>query len=278
MNRQDEQDDRSYLTVIAFAFCIAITVIAVSLRLLARKLHKIPLGPDDYFVALGATFYVAKQLYGLAVTTIKISVLLFYRRLFTTPQFRKQTNVVGALVVAWLLTNNLLAAFQCTPVRKAWQINLLGQCVNPLTSLIAIQVPNVVLNMVILALPISMLLDATGKCSWTVIEPAIEVLSACLPTMAPFLNRPTHLANFRSTLRSMISPNKSSRSEQLRTSASKHQFRDVDNFNKTCTHDSLSDHTGKVAAIPPSQPVASDQIPLNSIVVTQDFAWSEESR
>ena len=48
------QDDRSYLTSIAIGFSIAITCIAVILRLLARKLHKIPVGADDYASLLGA--------------------------------------------------------------------------------------------------------------------------------------------------------------------------------------------------------------------------------
>ena len=48
------QDDKSYLTSIAIGFSIAITVIAVSLRLLARKLHKIPIGADDYAIIVGA--------------------------------------------------------------------------------------------------------------------------------------------------------------------------------------------------------------------------------
>ena len=48
------QDDKSYLTSIAIGFSIAITVVAVSLRLLARKLHKIPIGADDYAIIVGA--------------------------------------------------------------------------------------------------------------------------------------------------------------------------------------------------------------------------------
>lgn len=47
-------DDKSYLTTIAIAFAVAITCIAVSLRYLARRLHKIALGADDGFMAVGA--------------------------------------------------------------------------------------------------------------------------------------------------------------------------------------------------------------------------------
>lgn len=47
-------DDNSYLTTIAIVFAVSITFIAISLRFLARKLHSIPLGADDYLMVVGA--------------------------------------------------------------------------------------------------------------------------------------------------------------------------------------------------------------------------------
>lgn len=47
-------DDKSYRTTIAIAFAISITCIALTLRFLARKLNKIALGADDYFMLAGA--------------------------------------------------------------------------------------------------------------------------------------------------------------------------------------------------------------------------------
>ena len=101
------------------------------------------------------TFYISYQLYGSAITAIKISILLFYRRIFSTGQLRKWINVVGVFVLAWLLANNLVFAFQCTPVRKAWEIEIPGHCINPLRTIQVVQVFNVVLDAVILALPVS---------------------------------------------------------------------------------------------------------------------------
>lgn len=42
--------DNSYLTTIAIGFAVAITFIAVILRLLARRLTKLPMGADDYTI------------------------------------------------------------------------------------------------------------------------------------------------------------------------------------------------------------------------------------
>lgn len=58
-------------------------------------------------------------------------------------------------VLVWLLVNNLVFAFQCTPVRKTWEFEIPGYCINPLRTIQVMQVFNVALDAVILALPVS---------------------------------------------------------------------------------------------------------------------------
>lgn len=101
---------------------------------------------------------ISYQLYGLAMTAIKLSILLFYRRIFSTAQFRKWIYGVVALVLAWLLANNLVFAFHCAPVRQNWEFDLPGHCINPLTSVRVLQVFNVLLDATVLALPVSAVL------------------------------------------------------------------------------------------------------------------------
>ena len=101
------------------------------------------------------TMYAGYQIYGVAVTLIKISILLFYRRIFTTKQFRQRTNIIGALVVAWLIVNNLTAALQCRPVRKAWDIEIPGHCFSAISYITGVHATNLTLDIVILALPVS---------------------------------------------------------------------------------------------------------------------------
>ena len=55
----------------------------------------------------------------------------------------------------WLLVNNLIGAFQCMPIQKAWEFERPGKCINFLSFFIGMQVPNIVLDIVILALPVS---------------------------------------------------------------------------------------------------------------------------
>lgn len=121
---------------------------------------------DQLTVGKKQTFYISYQLYGLAITAIKVSILLFYRRIFSIGRLRKWINIVGVLVLGWLFANNLVFAFQCTPVRKAWEIEIQGYCVNPLRTVEIIQVLNVVLDALVLALPVSGVLKlqmSTGR-------------------------------------------------------------------------------------------------------------------
>ena len=47
-------EDHSYRVSIAVGFAIAITCVAIFLRLLARKIQKVPLGADDFVILAGA--------------------------------------------------------------------------------------------------------------------------------------------------------------------------------------------------------------------------------
>ncbi|KAI9694169.1 MAG: hypothetical protein M1822_003440 [Bathelium mastoideum] len=282
--------NHGYRTYIAVGFAIGITCIAIFLRLLARKVQKLALGWDDYTIFLGAILtiltaglwargvqygygrhlltlepneiveyskvnFAIYQTYGTALTLIKISVLLFYVRIFDTRQFRLRVYIVGALVIAWFFANMFTAIFQCNPIKKAWLATLpYGHCINPLTYIEGAHGANIVLDVIILALPVSgvwrlqmsmsrkigvagiFLLGGlsvviaiirmavivrakleditwyTSIASWTCVEPGIEVLSASLPAMAPFLHGRRFLSELGSSLRGMFSSSKRSKS------------------------------------------------------------------
>lgn len=54
MDAEKLYEDKSYLVMIAVGCAVAITCVAVTLRLLARRLQKVPLGADDYVIMVGA--------------------------------------------------------------------------------------------------------------------------------------------------------------------------------------------------------------------------------
>lgn len=99
--------------------------------------------------------YVEYQIYGIAVTLIKMSILLFYRRIFVIPQFRLRINIVGVMVMVWFLANSFLSAFQCTPIEKAWLVLIPGKCIDPLKYILGVHTTNLALDIIILPLPVS---------------------------------------------------------------------------------------------------------------------------
>ncbi|KAF2230137.1 hypothetical protein EV356DRAFT_520173 [Viridothelium virens] len=184
------EQNNGYRTYVAVGFTIGITCVTILLRVLARKVKKLSLGADDYMIFIGAGFtiitagfwiwgvqngigrhlitlesqqiinyfkadYIIYQTYGVALTSIKLSILLFYRRIFVTRSFRLQVNIVGALVIVWLFVNAFVAAFQCNPVKKEWMVEIPGKCMDPLNYIVGVHSTNIALDFIILALPMS---------------------------------------------------------------------------------------------------------------------------
>lgn len=88
-----------------------------------------------------------------ALTLIKLSVLLFYRRIFTAPSFRIPVWVAGSLVTAWGISFFFANLFQCTPVSGAWEINKPRHCVNSKHLVNAYQGLNIMTDVMILTMP-----------------------------------------------------------------------------------------------------------------------------
>ena len=71
--------------------------------------------------------------YILTVSAVKLSILLFYWRLFRTRSraFRVWLLAVAAFTIAWLLSTQITVIFQCTPVNYYWNRKLVGgHCIN----------------------------------------------------------------------------------------------------------------------------------------------------
>lgn len=110
---------------------------------------------EDHFLTFRKVNYADYQVYEVAVTLIKLSILLFYQRIFATQQFRQWINIVETLMILWMLINNFIATFQCNSLRKVWEIETLEHCFNPLSYIIDVHTTNLILNIVILALSVS---------------------------------------------------------------------------------------------------------------------------
>ncbi|KAJ0426098.1 hypothetical protein BJY00DRAFT_298228 [Aspergillus carlsbadensis] len=191
-NLQESTVNKQRVTTIVL---LALAVCFLILRLVTRKVKRVPLGLDDWTLNLGMVFVIAtgglnyastyhgmgrhmaaasqegldvtlffKLLYAFepvyitAVAIIKFSVLLMYNRIFPVRYIRIGSYILGGITLAWLISVDLVAIFQCTPVRKAWNQPLPGHCINLKAALIGNGVPNFVTDICILALPV--------RCIW----------------------------------------------------------------------------------------------------------------
>jgi hypothetical protein len=97
--------------------------------------------------------YAFEPLYITTAGIIKISVLLMYHRIFPVRYVRIGGLILAAITLAWVISIDLLAIFQCTPIAKAYNPTLPGHCISLKGALIGNGVPNFVVDIFILALP-----------------------------------------------------------------------------------------------------------------------------
>ena len=97
------------------------------------------------------------SLYALAIATVKISVLLFYRRIFPSPCFHIVLRIVGGFIMCYSLVQVLLFIFQCRPVRGAWDPFVKAECVRIDVVFIVMSAFNVLTGITILCLPIPLI-------------------------------------------------------------------------------------------------------------------------
>ncbi|KAL8894990.1 MAG: hypothetical protein Q9207_008344, partial [Kuettlingeria erythrocarpa] len=137
---------------------IAAASIAVTLRLIARRIKKVTWAADDYLAAVALVFayamftsmvfcikhglgqqrltniagaleaskwlYVFEALFPVTTIATKLSILCLYRRIFSTfnKTFAWALYTVGALQVGWAVSGFFTTVFQCWPVNILWRL------------------------------------------------------------------------------------------------------------------------------------------------------------
>ena len=94
------------------------------------------------------------------VTAVKLSILCMYRRIFSIDaSFRRQSLMVGIVVVAFWLANTIASVANCIPLQYSWiSLSDPRYCFNYNVFWMATGVIEVVIDTTILALPVRMVL------------------------------------------------------------------------------------------------------------------------
>ena len=102
---------------------------------------------------------VALTTYAMTITLVKISLLLLYRRVFDNQKFKTYILVVGALCLSWFVAGVFSNIFQCSPVSAAFDERRMlpdVHCLDLKAWCYGVTASNMLLDIIILAMPISM--------------------------------------------------------------------------------------------------------------------------
>lgn len=94
--------------------------------------------------------------FAFANTTIKLSVLCFYNRIFPFKKMRIIAFILGSLIIAWCITYLALIVFNCRPIQYFWDKSIPGgKCIGDgyLESYL-LGAGNIVTDIAVLVLPI----------------------------------------------------------------------------------------------------------------------------
>jgi len=110
-------------------------------------------------------------IYTVSIATIKLSVLIFYLRVFVNNGLRLATKLAIAFVTVWSVGNLLQCFLICRPFPKIYTPTIEGTCGDQIASFIAIGVFNIITDVIILTLPIptvwSLKMSTTAKLGLT---------------------------------------------------------------------------------------------------------------
>lgn len=113
--------------------------------------------------------YALMILYGIAITTVKFSILVFYWELFATSGGVTHKRIIQVAAVActiWFLVVNFLVIFQCTPVHAYWdKFAQPPYCMDTSKLLLGYEMTNLFLDVFILCMPMPIVWQLNLKLS-----------------------------------------------------------------------------------------------------------------
>ncbi|KAA8647714.1 uncharacterized protein ATNIH1004_006411 [Aspergillus tanneri] len=153
VNLQESQQGPTLGVITTF---VVLAILAMGLRLSSRRLMKLRIGLDDYLCILGLCLYAYQLVYATAILFIKTSILAYYKRIFSVRPFRITVYIVGAMTLSWWIAVVFISIFSCKPIHGFWDKSIQPRCVSSKKFYIGNAVPNIMTDVLILAMPIRM--------------------------------------------------------------------------------------------------------------------------
>jgi hypothetical protein len=93
-------------------------------------------------------------LYAPAISTTKISILLFYRRIFTLHRFNLLVWFLIWFCIAYIVGICIAALLECVPTQYRWDLTVHGYCINVGAEVVAGSAVSVTTDFIVLLMPI----------------------------------------------------------------------------------------------------------------------------
>lgn len=101
--------------------------------------------------------YADNICYTCCTITVKLSILLIQRRIFTSRPFKIIAHVLTGIFVVWWITVLFTQIFSCMPVHSFWDFALRKSCINTTMFYNGVAISNIIFDFILLILPLPMI-------------------------------------------------------------------------------------------------------------------------
>lgn len=95
--------------------------------------------------------------YSFAITLMKATFLLQYRRVFPLPNFQRICNIALGFLVIWAVAGFLGAVLNCLPLERNWDASAPNNCSGRVKFWVAYAIMHVITEVLILIMPLPLL-------------------------------------------------------------------------------------------------------------------------
>ncbi|KAK1757853.1 hypothetical protein QBC47DRAFT_341077 [Echria macrotheca] len=149
--RQFGMDDWAALVALVLAMGSGIMVASNTLYGAGRHIAVVdPTLLWKYF----RTFYISIVLYNGSLTAIKVTFLLQYYRVLSTPKMRRVIVAAFTFVSLWSVSQLLVTIFNCTPIDRFWLPELPGTCIPNLPFWYINAAGNILTDVIVFVVPL----------------------------------------------------------------------------------------------------------------------------
>ncbi|ROV94087.1 hypothetical protein VMCG_08265 [Cytospora schulzeri] len=115
--------------------------------------HKWIMTEDDYTPYM-KSFYCSVVTYNVAICVVKISIMLQYRRIFSSDGVQRLTLIMLIFESCWATTLSVLLPLVCTPVSAFWNRSVRGTCLDQLVIWYVMASINLVTDFIVFSMPL----------------------------------------------------------------------------------------------------------------------------